>query len=88
MAGWFRDCKGENYVEMRAFHPETGPLLFTMQRQDGKTGDELRREAEDMLRLFCGPDQPIVHCDRDGAEIVRVEAGTLAKARALLGIEV
>jgi len=46
MAEWFREQGGINYVEVEAFHPETGPLVFTMQRKDGKTPHELRCEAE------------------------------------------
>lgn len=46
MAEWFREQGGMNYVEVEAFHPETGPLLFTMQRKDGTTPHELRCEAE------------------------------------------
>lgn len=46
MAEWFREQGGMNYVEVEAFHPEAGPLVFTMQRKDGKTPHELRREAE------------------------------------------
>lgn len=46
MAEWFKEQGGINYVEVQACHPRTGPLLFTMQRQEGKTPHELRCEAE------------------------------------------
>jgi len=46
MAAWFREQGGMNYVEVEAFHPETGPLVFTMQRCNGKTPHELRLKAE------------------------------------------
>lgn len=46
MAAWFREQGGMNYVEVEAFHPETGPLIFTMQRKQGKTPHELQLRAE------------------------------------------
>ena len=55
MAEWFWEQGGMNYVEVEAFHPETGPLIFTMQRKQGKTPHELRCEAEAQLeRLALG----------------------------------
>jgi len=46
MAEWFTESGGMNYVEMHVFHLDTGPLVFTMQRCEGKTPHELRQEAE------------------------------------------
>jgi hypothetical protein len=45
----FTECKGENYVEMSFASKSHRPgerFLVTMQRREGKTPGELRREAE------------------------------------------
>ena len=50
-AGFFHDEGGINYVEFGLEGlPDTGPLVITIQRKDGKTPHELRQEAEDRLR--------------------------------------
>ena len=36
----------ENYVEIKADHRDVGPIVVTIQRQNGKTPHELRLEAE------------------------------------------
>ena len=46
LATQFVESGAANYIEMQ-FHSEaTGPLLFTLQRVDGKTPHQLRAEAE------------------------------------------
>ena len=46
LADQFVESGAANYIEMQ-FHSEaTGPLLFTLQRVDGKTPHQLRAEAE------------------------------------------
>ena len=46
LATQFAESGAANYIEMQ-FHSEaTGPLLFTLQRVDGKTPHQLRAEAE------------------------------------------
>ncbi len=49
LADWFIDAGGINYVEARLNSPKTGPLLFIVQRVEGKTPHELRIEAEDRI---------------------------------------
>ena len=55
MAGWFYDCKAINYVEVKAFHPDTGHLVFTMQRAEGETPHELRQKAEGLINVLALP---------------------------------
>ena len=48
LAGAFKEHGGKNYVEFH-FHtgdPDVGDVCLTMQRIDGKTPDQLKREAE------------------------------------------
>lgn len=49
VAGEFKGAGGINYVQMTMTHPETGPLVLTMQRLAGKTPHALRTEAEAKL---------------------------------------
>lgn len=49
----FTSSGGVNYVEVSFMHPATGPICVTLQRVQGKTPHQLRREAEaerDQLR--------------------------------------
>jgi len=44
---WFmNDMKAENYTETKVYHPDTGMMIMTVQRVDGKTPHELKVEAE------------------------------------------
>jgi len=48
MVDFFRESGGENFVELRAYHKETGPLVLTIKKECGKTPgqiiDELRKQ--------------------------------------------
>jgi len=46
----FKAMDGENYVEMSIDHTELGPLVMTLQRKDGKTPHQLKKDAEDKLQ--------------------------------------
>lgn len=49
LAGYFRQEGATNYVEMRVTHPDTGPLVLSLQRVEGQTPHELRKKAETQL---------------------------------------
>lgn len=42
----FNETKAVNYIEMTLGHPDTGPLIVTLQKLVGKTPHELREQAE------------------------------------------
>ena len=46
LADRFVESGAPNYIEMQFHGKATGPLLFTLQRVDGKTPHQLRAEAE------------------------------------------
>ena len=46
LASFFKAAGGQNYVEVRMHHPDTGDLVLSVQRVLGKTPHELRKEAE------------------------------------------
>ena len=53
LADQFVESGASNYIEMQFHSKATGPLLFTLQRVNGKTPHQLRTEAEkerDILR--------------------------------------
>lgn len=45
-AGQFKGSGATNYLELGFDHPETGPMMITMQRRHGKTPAQLKTEAE------------------------------------------
>lgn len=45
-AGWFKDCGGRNYVEVTLRTHDLGDLVLRVQRKDGKTPNQLQKEAE------------------------------------------
>lgn len=49
MAHDFKKRGGKNYVEHHFYEPTIGPFTITMQRIEGKTPDQLKREAEAAL---------------------------------------
>jgi hypothetical protein len=41
------EVNAKNYIEMRAAHPDVGPIVVTVQKEWGKTPADLRTEAEE-----------------------------------------
>lgn len=52
LAGQFVGSGAINYLAMNMAHPELGPFTVTIQRQQGKTPAELRREAEEKIEIL------------------------------------
>ena len=48
----FKSAGAENYFEMEGYHPDTGPLTFTIQRREGKSPGRIAQELRDELRLL------------------------------------
>lgn len=48
----FASAGAENYFEMEGYHPDTGPLTFTIQRREGKSPGRIAQELRDELRLL------------------------------------
>ena len=46
LSGQFSESGAENYLEMHFHSPATGPLVTTVQRDNGKTPHQLREAAE------------------------------------------
>lgn len=42
----------ENYFEMQGYHPQTGPMTFTIQRTEGKSPGQVAHECREELRLL------------------------------------
>ena len=42
----------ENYFEIQGYHPQTGPMTFTIQRTEGKSPGQVAHECREELRLL------------------------------------
>ena len=87
LADQFVESGAPNYIEMQFHSKATGPLLFTLQRVDGKTPHQLRAEAEqerDALRAELSKQQALTDAAQHIAEVAQSRANQLqAKIEAM-----